>query len=62
MHNKSNKFSITKKSVWSLILQAKYFKANFLDDKSQVSIEKSLNGIKYRFEYDIQEKKVITMI
>ena len=59
MHNKSNKFSITKKSVWSLILQAKYFKANFLDDKSQVSIEKSLNGIKYRFEYDILEKKVI---
>ena len=59
MHNKSNKFSITKKSAWSLILQAKYFKANFLDDKSQVTIEKSLNGIKYRYEYDIQEKKII---
>ena len=58
MNNKSNKFSITKKSSWSLILAAKYFKLDNFDD-AQVTIEKSLNGIKYRYEYDIQEKKII---
>ena len=43
MNNKSNKFSITKKSSWSLILAAKYFKLDNFDDISPVTIEKVLN-------------------
>ena len=48
MNNKSNKFSITKKSSWSLILAAKCFKLDNFDDISQVTIEKVLNKKKYR--------------
>ena len=60
MHNKSNKFSITKKSAWSLILAAKYFKANFFNDASQVLIVKSLNRIEYQYKYDIEKQKIIS--
>ena len=60
MHNKSNKFSITKKSSWSLILAAKYFKMNSFDNVSRVTVEKSLNKKNYKYEYDLEKKEVIS--
>ena len=59
MNNKSNKFSITKKSSWSLILAAKYFKLDNFDDISQVTIEKVLNKKKYKYKYNIEKREVI---
>ena len=59
MNNKSNKFSITKKSSWSLILAAKYFKLDNFDDISQVTIEKVLNKKKYKYKYNIEKQEVI---
>ena len=59
MNNKSNKFSITKKSSWSLILAAKYFKLDNFDDISQVTIEKVLNKKKYQYKYSIEKQEVI---
>ena len=60
MNNKSNKFSITKKSSWSLILAAKYFKMNSFDNVSRVTVEKSLNKKNYKYEYDIEKQEVIS--
>ena len=59
MNNKSNKFSITKKSSWSLILAAKYFKLDNFDDISPVTIEKVLNKKKYKYKYNIEKQEVI---
>ena len=60
MHNKSNKFSITKKSSWSLILAAKYFRINNFDNESQITIEKSLNGKKYEYKYNIEKQEIVS--
>ena len=60
MHNKSNKLSITKKSSWSLFLAAKYFRINNFNNESQITIEKSLNSKKYKYEYDLEKKEVIS--
>jgi len=60
MHNKSNKFSITKKSSWSLILAAKYFRINNFDNESQITIEKSLNSKKYEYKYNIEKQEIVS--
>ena len=59
MHNKTNKLSITKKSAWSLILAAKYFKSKSPDEISKIHIEKSINKKILKYEYDIQKKVII---
>ena len=60
MHNKSNKFSITKKSSWSLILAAKYFRVNNFDNESRIIIEKSLNSKKYEYKYNIEKQEIVS--
>ena len=60
MHNKSNKLSITKKSAWSLILAAKYFKSSTFENVSLVCIEKLINKKLYRYKYNIQKKILIS--
>jgi riboflavin-specific deaminase-like protein len=54
-----NKYSITKKSVWSLILEAKKVISNTNILTKSISISKLINNNFYKYSYNIEKNKII---
>ncbi len=55
-----NKYSITKKSVWSLILEAKKVTEDKTILAKSISISKSIRNILYKYSYNIEKNKIIS--